>query len=394
MQVAAVVSLAMGLAFLQACTIVNPYIAQPKAYGTFQAAMDDLQQVQNDLDNAVKSQYIIGAVSGLGTFLGFSGAGISAIFHASYASIVGFASGGAASFAFNGLYGNRTQTAIYNAGLDALSCINEAITPLVQHDIALKSARAQIRGNMRYIELQLQKLQCQCPNTTSILTEAVNTEKRIAEKLANEDSYAMAITSAIRSVVASVNKQLTTVVPDAVALARAGTSLGGQIVAGIPPAAPRVAEPQPHLAVPPPCCNDDLLQLYMSNLRVSINDASKIIETNVSFPPIACKVADAPTIAPISVVLPADASGNAATGITYRTGQTLGYTINGGTPPYMSIQWVGSTPQCFTAVIHSPNVLVLAPVAGADCSAGQTFSFDIYDALGQHLAKTLTITTP
>jgi hypothetical protein len=382
MRVAAIVSLVGGLAFLQACTLFNPYISQPKQYGTFQVALDDLQKVQRNLDNAVTSQQIIGSVSGLGTFIGFGGAGISAIFHASHASILGFASGGATSFAFNGLYGNRAQTAIYNAGLDAVACINDAISPLVKHDAELKAMLQRVQNDQKSV----QSSACECANAAIALER---TEGQIREKFSRADIWASMITGAIRSVVASVNKQLAVVVPDAAALARAGSSLGGQILAGVqrPPsteAEPR-AEPNPQ-----PCCQA---------IHKNIDEAYKVIEKEVSLPVIACKVADASMIAPIIVVLPADASGNAATGITYRTGQTLGYTINGGTPPYMSIQWVGSTPQCFTAAIHSPNVLVLAPVAGVNgnpvnCNAGQTFSFDIYDALGQHLPKTLTITTP
>src|SRR6266508_2804247 len=188
MGIAKIALLVAGLLFFQACTIFNPYISQPKHYGTFEAAKNDLQKVQCDLENAVTSQQIIRSVSGLGTFIGFSGAGISAIFHASYASILGFTTGGATSFAFNGLYGNHAQTAIYNAGLDAIACINDAIAPLVKHDAGLRAMLERVQNDQKSIQLDT----CTCPDATSTLA---NTERQIRQKISNEDISSSAITS-------------------------------------------------------------------------------------------------------------------------------------------------------------------------------------------------------
>jgi len=229
----------------------------------------------------------------------------------------------------------------------------------------------------------------------------VDTERLIGEKITKEDDNSSAITSAIRSVVASVNKQLTTVVPDGAALARAGSSLSGQVLAGVPasgvkaPAPPKT--PAAQMPAPrglQPGQDDDLLQKYIENLQADINDASTVIAADVTFAAISCKVADAPAIAAITIVLPPDSAGKASTEFTYKTGQTLSYPINGGSSPYMGVQWVGETPKCFTVVINSPNTLVVSPVSAVSCSSGQKFSFDIYDSAGQHLAKTITITTP
>lgn len=373
--------------------------------------MEDLQKAQNDFDNAVTSEEVIQSVSGLGTFLGFGGASISAIFHASINTILGFTSAGATSYAVSSLYGTRAQTAIYNAGLDALACINDATSPLLAHDATLKSGLKGIQDGETSVQSRLRDLgdtvsPAQSAAATVVLNRAADTERLIGEKIANEDTSAPTITSAIRAVVATVNKQLATAVPDATALARAGSSLGGQVTAGLPSAqnnkAPAKKTPSTalapqlpgiRLARPNPNQNDELLKIYIDNLQADINNTSDVIASDVRLPAISCKVADAPAVTAIAVSLPPDSSGKAATGITYQTGQALSYLISGGTPPYMGVQWVGETPKCFSAVIHSPNALVLAPVTGASCTSGQSFSFDIYDTLGQHLSKPLAVTT-
>src|SRR5262249_49187295 len=145
-----------------------------------------------------------------------------------------------------------------------------------------------------------------------------------------------------------------------------------------------------HFMTPPVRVPDDpLLTAYLHNLEVDIYDASLIVEKNISLPTISCKVADAPPIAPITVTLPPDASGRPSLSINYQTGQTHSFAINGGTPPYTSLQWAGATPRCFTATILSPNTLVLSPVANQNCNDDESFNFDIYDSHGQHMPKTV-----
>jgi hypothetical protein len=142
---------------------------------------------------------------------------------------------------------------------------------------------------------------------------------------------------------------------------------------------------------PPPLpaagVDDSLLKDYIHNLQVDINDAFDVITAKVAPPAISCKVANAPTITPITVVMPAG-----STSIAYpQAGGNYTYSIDGGTPPYMSMRWAGAQPTCLAAVIHSPNTLYLSPVTGVACTAGETYSFDIYDSQGQHMAQTLQI---
>jgi len=411
MRILTLAALVVGSILFQGCTAFNPYISQPKEYGTFQAALNDLQKVQDDLDSQVNQQHLIGSLSSLGTFLGFGGAAISAIFHASRASILGFASGGATSLAVNGLYANPARTAIYNAGLDAVACISDAIGPLTKHDADLKAALKNIQDGVVSVKSRFKELEDlgrqvsenQRNAMAQVLSRAENTERLIGEKISEEDIRAPAITSAIRSVVASANKQLSTAIPDAAAFARAGSSLGSQVLPGKAQAWNNKA--QTGSKTPPktiaemskaPGDPDRLLGIYIINLQIEINEASDVIMADVTAPAISCKVADAPPIAPITVVLP-----DPSRGITYQTGATLNYSVTGGTPPYMGVQWAGAPPQCYTAVIHSPNTLVLSPTTTGTppattvtrCTSGQTFNFDIYDVHGQHMAKTVTVTT-
>src|SRR5262249_45937384 len=162
--------------------------------------------------------------------------------------------------------------------------------------------------------------------------------------------------------------------PDATALARAGSSLRGEIMG----AAAAEIKKQPARRTPagqlqsltrgkPEYGKDDeLLQKNIDNLQADNKEGAGIICKDVRLSAISCKVADAPAIAPIS--LPVDPT----KGIEYQSGQTLNYPVTGGTPPYMGVQWSGETPKCFTAVIQSPNMLVLSPAAaGTKCTKGE-----------------------
>src|SRR5262247_2446437 len=176
-----------GNAFLPGCTIFKPYISQPKEYGTFQAASNGLQKLQDDLDSAVTQQRIISSVSGFGTFIGFGAAGISAIFRASHQVILGLGSLGAVSYTFNSLYGNHVQTAIYLAGLDAVACIDDAVAPLTNHVAALKLAMKTVQDGETSVRSRLAEVgnlisKNQNAKAISVLDNAANTERLIGQK--------------------------------------------------------------------------------------------------------------------------------------------------------------------------------------------------------------------
>jgi hypothetical protein len=374
------VTLVFASTMIQGCSIFSPYLTPPAPTDKFEESVESLHKVQKSLNCMVREQSYIGGVSGFLTFVGFAGAGISAVFHASLASILAFTSAGATSLAFGGLYANSPRVAIYNAGLDAVACINDAINPLIQHHIELRAIAVKIQRSEVAVRAYIDQGHTK-PDPRPTLFRSARTKANIEQKLAWLNGRAPSIATATSRVVSSVNDQLRKVVPDAAALARAGSSLNGQILAGVPA---RQGNKDTSVRV---LANDDdsTLSMLLDNLQADINKATDVIEAEIPFPPISCKVAEVPLVKPIQVIL----SGN-QTEITYpAAGTTLRYPVEGGTPPYTGIVWIGAEPDCLKAVIHSPNILHISPIKA--CTSTQTYTFDIYDSHGQHMAQPLLI---
>jgi len=390
---------------LQGCMIFDPYVTQPKPGTTLSDATNGLDKVQSELNYLVKEQGVVGGTTGLLTLVGFGGAGISAIFHASLTSILAFTAVGASSLAFNGLYANSPRVAIYHAGLDAVTCVKRAIAPLTAHHRKLISYLQSLQDREDAVLSRLTETQTTAPRSIppaqTVLNKATDTRKQIQSKLAREDISAPEIMTATSSIVSALNDQLRTVIPDAAALARVGAGLNTQIVAGIPQ---QGANTGPANKVDAPTIKsimatqilmanvygpnpDKVLEAYINNLQDEINEVTPIIVADVTPPSIACKVANSPTMKPMKVVLPAGSKG-----IDYPpTNGKVSVPIEGGTPPYTSIQWSGPQPTCFSAVIQSPNTLYLSSATGQTCVAGDKFTFDIYDVQGQHLNEPVVV---
>src|SRR5262245_15554091 len=137
----------------QACTF--PYISNPRWEGTYDDALRVIQDTRNDLDYGFRVNNTINNVTGVGTFVGVGGAGVAAAVKGTRDLIVGLATGGAANFALNSLYGSKTQLAIYMNGLEAINCVENSIGPIRAAHNRLQDYAREISALSNKIELYL-----------------------------------------------------------------------------------------------------------------------------------------------------------------------------------------------------------------------------------------------
>lgn len=368
------------------CASFHPRIEQPrKLDGTFPTAVARLRDTHEALSRRIRSQEMISGITNLTTFVGLGGAGVSAIFKGSKDLILGLVAVGSTSSVTGGLYANAAQSAVYSNGLDAVVCIENAYGALI-------TAQANLNSGLKDID-----------NSEKAITDYVTTHTITAEQLKDKDDALAAadaavaqahhwqgqvnlkagpqLISSLTGVITTVNNQLRSVVPDAAAFARAGSGLQNVIVAAQspPPGASggnkilRAAD-DPHLTV--------LLQ----TLATATQSVTEVTAVPTQTADVTCKVADATPVAPLSVVLP-----SGTTEVDIASGGSATYQINGGSQPYMSVQWSPSAPACFSASILSPSTLQFSGKASCTTDNGKSFNFDIYDVVGHHLSTPMVL---
>lgn len=373
---------------LSACTVFEPYPYPPPQsvyQGTFDTSVTYLRQAEVDLQKKVKSVDSIRSVTGLTTFAGFGGAALAAVARASNNTILGFSGLGATSITTNGLYGSVIQSKIYNSGLAALGCVDLAISPVAAGHTGLVNVNDRLNSELRQVSQDRALVsqdriakgttvsQRQFSDADTKSTAAIKAIGDISSRFAQDDRYSGKIVSVVNGIIQSVYSQLLTNLPDAAALARAGTSLGTAMT-NVGTENPNT-QLQPHGLLAPQIdgAEDAKLGQDLVVLAADTAKANALLTAAAQYPQINCTV-DTVTVSPISI------PGAVNSAVTITAGSKANYSISGGTPPYTKAEWEGDNvtqAQIIGVTLLSPGTLVLD---ATKAKAGGPYLLRLFDS--------------
>ena len=370
------------------CASFHSRIDQPtQLKGTYADALQHLRDTHNQLARRVYSQEFIAGTTNLTTLGGFGGAGVAAVFKGSRDLILGLVSLGSVSSVVNGLYAYPAQQTIYSNGLDAIACIENAFSPLTAAQTGLDGALhdlAVARGSVENYRppaaigaTQTQDEAVALAAADAAVTGAHQWQRDLDKKASP------VLNGALMSVIATIDSQLRTATPDALAFARAASGLQTSIIGNVPQGAAPAAHGTPESAEVVSETPDPVLTARISGLKLATKGVTDLTSASAESPSVSCKVADATPVAPVAVVIP-----NGGSEIDIAPGAFASYQITGGTPPYGKVVWSPTEPLCFTAVILSPSTLQITGKPSCTADTGKDpFTFDVYDVANHHLPK-------
>jgi hypothetical protein len=407
------------------CTTFTPQYRIPPRQSTLPEAQAQLQTAIDDLQSGIRERQVINGVTGVGALLGAAGAALSPVFNGSRDLTVGLAAFGAANYAVNSIYANRTVTGVLYNGVDALMCVSSTAGGAMDSSTRVHKLATALTTAKQAMAARLDELDC----TPAVVADATENHRpackaqeipstqrgRVKDaaaqadaalqaanaRFASETSVAGQVSDAVRRILNEVNKQMFASLPDVAAIMRLGTGISAAAIAAptAPPAPPPPGtqspseRPAPGLAPPPPPLPDD----KELNLRIdAVTAAIASLKEGVAQPVPAiqgdsCKLADQPTTAPVTTDAPAsiDLKVNNA---------VLTFTVTGGNGAY-STHWVGEEPSDVLAAMQANAlkiVVKLKPGTDPKTFPGKSYKLDVYDSSAtapKHLATPIIVNT-
>jgi len=398
------ISALVGTFFLAGCTVFQPGIHLPPLHradgspssATLEDAVVLVDNVRSQLTSRADETSALAGAAGLGTFVGLAGAGASALFGGSRDLILAFATGGATSFAAGNLYGSKGYISIYNAGSEALACVDGVARPLAarhrvlrEHVTANETAQRNVNDRLAFPGLSFP------PSQSADAIVRVNDARLLSASarnaLASEPAAVASVHAAVAKIVNAVDVQINTLRPDTAAIAAAASGIGAAAQqyasnARVPKVAPAAAGSSSVKGAATP---DPELQVLIKILEQS-NKALEAATDNLGAAPVfsACTVANQITTSAVAI----RPTGSIAMSQT----DVINFTLNGGVLPYSQPSWIGQVPSELDVTYIDPFRIKISAKAGATWVAEKSYVFDIFDNTSgtrQHLTSPVTIIT-
>jgi hypothetical protein len=386
---------------LAGCSTFSPRYSIPPRASTIDAAQQQIETSIADLERSVHERSAINGVTGVGALIGAAGAALSPVFKGSRDLTVGLAAFGAANYAVNSVYANRTVTGVLGSGIDALQCVSTAaggavdahreISTLVggvtRAETALDARMAVIDDPKNPVPIPADQRQ----SAGHAKAQADTALQSANARGASETEIAGQISSAVQKILGAVNAQVQSALPDIAAIMRAGSGISTSALASM-----ATQDSTPPGAVPvkaaggPAIPRDVLLDDRIAQLSGAIMTLTAALgRPGPSFNSDACKVADMPATAPMATDAPASVD------LKFDS-PVLGYKITGGSG-YYNAHWIGAEPADVVAAMQADTLRIFVrqgtKAAGFD---GKAFQLDVYDSTAgtpKHLPKPITLNT-